>query len=70
MNIKVAVRLRPFNKRELKNNSELCVKMTDKTTQMMNDKKKVAKTFTFDYCFWSHDEFVKEKNGYLRPNSN
>lgn len=31
MNIKVAVRLRPFNKRELDMNSELCIKMKDKT---------------------------------------
>ena len=32
MNIKVAVRLRPFNKRELKLKSDLCIKMKDKTT--------------------------------------
>lgn len=35
----------------------------------MKNKKKVAKTFSFDHCLWSHDEFEKEKNGYLRPNS-
>ncbi len=28
MNIKVAIRVRPFNKREEKMKSELCVKMT------------------------------------------
>lgn len=69
MNIKVAVRLRPFNQRELKMNSDLCVKMKDKTTQLIKENNKVAKAFVFDHCFWSHDEFEKEKNGYLRPNS-
>ena len=69
MNIKVAVRLRPFNKREQKLKSQLCVQMKDKTVSMLKENKKVAKSFVYDYCLWSHDEFEMEKNGYLKPDS-
>lgn len=37
MNIKVAIRVRPFNKRELELKSDLCVRMEDKTTYLKDE---------------------------------
>lgn len=66
MSVKVAVRVRPFNTREKQLNSKLCVDMQDNTT-IVDDEDGKPRTFTFDYSFWSHDEFIEEPNGYLRP---
>ena len=55
MNIKVAIRVRPFNKRELKLKSDLCVKMTKNQTIVHDEKGEEIKNFTYDHCFWSHD---------------
>lgn len=69
MSVKVAVRVRPFNERELKGNSKCCVKMQGPTTQLIDPATGKDKTFTFDYSFWSHDGFeevdgiLKKKNG-------
>lgn len=56
MSVQVAVRVRPFNQREIDLNSKLVVDMKEATTilQSLEDPKK-DKSFAFDYSFWSHD---------------
>ncbi|CAD5115509.1 DgyrCDS4476 [Dimorphilus gyrociliatus] len=69
-NIKVAVRVRPFNKRELKKGAKLIVKMRNNQTILVDpsDNHK-PKTFTYDYSFWSHDGSVTGEDGYLTKDS-
>jgi hypothetical protein len=62
MSVKVAVRVRPFNPREIELNSELCVEMEGNTTILLEPNGK-ARPFSFDYSFWSHDEFELDENG-------
>ncbi|XP_056018125.1 kinesin-like protein unc-104 isoform X3 [Ostrea edulis] len=56
--VKVAVRVRPFNSREMNLKSELIINMKDKTTVITNPKagpKDVKnRSFNFDYSYWSH----------------
>ncbi|XP_068611951.1 kinesin-like protein KIF1C [Brachionichthys hirsutus] len=55
--VKVAVRVRPFNSRETGRNAAKCViQMQGNTTCISNPKqsKDGAKSFTFDYSYWSH----------------
>ncbi|KAJ8321092.1 hypothetical protein KUTeg_002679 [Tegillarca granosa] len=56
--VKVAVRVRPFNNREIAHNSELIISMDNKTTAIKNPKagpkEQQHKNFTFDYSYWSH----------------
>lgn len=65
MSVKVAVRVRPFNPREKQLKSKLCVDMKDNST-IVEDEDGKPRVFTFDYSFWSHDEFIEEENGYMR----
>jgi len=53
----VAVRVRPFNRRETELKSKLIVDMKDKTTIITNPETGEKKDFTFDFSFWSHDGF-------------
>ncbi|KAH9425004.1 hypothetical protein DERP_009229 [Dermatophagoides pteronyssinus] len=54
--VKVAVRVRPFNKREIGYGCKNIISMTDKTTTIINPKiENQSKTFTFDYSYWSHE---------------
>lgn len=62
--VKVAVRVRPFNGREKERNSTLCVRMTDKSTTLVNPENQQEKTFTFDYSYWSHDGERARDDGY------
>ncbi|XP_078662503.1 kinesin-like protein KIF28 isoform X2 [Branchiostoma floridae x Branchiostoma belcheri] len=66
--VKVAVRVRPFNKRERERNATLIVEMKGPTT-VLNDPsgENEPKRFTFDYSYWSHDSFKEEASGYLAP---
>ncbi|KAM6924747.1 kinesin-like protein KIF1B isoform 8-T8 [Xenentodon cancila] len=54
--VKVAVRVRPFNSRELSKDSKCIIQMQGNTTTILNPKapKEPAKTFSFDYSYWSH----------------
>ncbi|XP_030589094.1 kinesin-like protein KIF1B isoform X4 [Archocentrus centrarchus] len=54
--VKVAVRVRPFNSRELSKESKCIIQMQGNTTTILNPKapKEPAKTFSFDYSYWSH----------------
>lgn len=69
MSVKVAVRVRPFNQRESDRNSKCCIEMNGATTvihDLMGDGEG-EKQFTFDYSFWSHDEFDVGPNGVFTP---
>ncbi|XP_026188422.1 kinesin-like protein KIF1B isoform X5 [Mastacembelus armatus] len=54
--VKVAVRVRPFNSREMSKESKCIIQMQGNTTTITNPKapKEPAKTFSFDYSYWSH----------------
>ncbi|XP_020560217.1 kinesin-like protein KIF1B isoform X5 [Oryzias latipes] len=54
--VKVAVRVRPFNSREIGKESKCIIQMQGNTTTILNPKapKEPAKTFSFDYSYWSH----------------
>ncbi|XP_050723713.1 kinesin-like protein unc-104 isoform X8 [Eriocheir sinensis] len=58
--VKVAVRVRPFNNREIVRESKCIIEMGGKTTIITNPKappgsKDGSKSFNFDYSYWSHD---------------
>ncbi|XP_057339285.1 kinesin-like protein Klp98A isoform X1 [Microplitis mediator] len=62
--VKVAVRVRPFNRRELAMNAKLIVQMDGKRTRIYNNKspgscrdneKERYKDFTFDHSYWSYE---------------
>ncbi|XP_074659378.1 kinesin-like protein KIF28 isoform X2 [Tubulanus polymorphus] len=67
-NVKVAVRVRPFNQRENARNAKLIISMSGSTTEISDPANKGnKKKFAFDYSYWSHDGFTEEANGYLKP---
>jgi hypothetical protein len=66
MSVKVGVRVRPFNQREQSLNCKLCVDMVGKMTRLYDaDAPEKHRDFTFDYSFWSHDEFIVDESGYF-----
>uniref|UniRef100_A0A8C5A5Z2 plus-end-directed kinesin ATPase n=1 Tax=Gadus morhua TaxID=8049 RepID=A0A8C5A5Z2_GADMO len=53
--VKVAVRVRPFNSREMGKDSKCIIQMNGNTTTILNPKQpKENKSFNFDYSYWSH----------------
>uniref|UniRef100_A0A4W3I2C2 plus-end-directed kinesin ATPase n=1 Tax=Callorhinchus milii TaxID=7868 RepID=A0A4W3I2C2_CALMI len=54
--VKVAVRVRPFNSREISRDSKCIIQMSGNTTTIVNPKqpKEALKSFNFDYSYWSH----------------
>ncbi|XP_073732300.1 kinesin-like protein KIF1A isoform X4 [Misgurnus anguillicaudatus] len=53
--VKVAVRVRPFNSREIGKESKCIIQMSGNTTTIVNPKQpKENKSFNFDYSYWSH----------------
>lgn len=68
MSVKVGVRVRPFNQRENSLNCKLCIDMVGNLTRLYDpdhpDEK--HRDFTFDYSFWSHDQFTVDENGYFK----
>ncbi|XP_075777289.1 kinesin-like protein KIF13A isoform X6 [Pelodiscus sinensis] len=62
--VKVAVRVRPMNRRELDLNTKCIVEMQGNQTVLHpppsntkhGENRKPPKVFAFDYCFWSMDE--------------
>ncbi|XP_056598614.1 kinesin-like protein KIF1A isoform X6 [Triplophysa dalaica] len=53
--VKVAVRVRPFNSREIGKESKCIIQMSGNTTTILNPKQpKDNKSFNFDYSYWSH----------------
>ena len=66
MSVKVGVRVRPYNQREKDLNCRLCVDMMGPTTRLFDaDDPEKFRDFTFDYSFWSHDEFEPDERGYF-----
>ncbi|XP_078085577.1 kinesin-like protein KIF13B isoform X3 [Mustelus asterias] len=68
-NVKVAVRIRPFNRREIDLNTK-CVVDVEGNQTILNpananlgkgDARSQPKVFAYDHCFWSMDESIKEK---------
>lgn len=63
--VKVAVRVRPFNQREIGMQAKLIIDMKGKKTRIVNSKvadgkdgdlgRERYKDFTFDYSYWSYD---------------
>ncbi|XP_052820587.1 kinesin-like protein unc-104 isoform X2 [Mya arenaria] len=61
--VKVVVRVRPFNSREIAANSKCIIEMNGKSTTIENpktcgpkDKHEQFKNFSFDYSYWSHTD--------------
>ncbi|KAM9765007.1 kinesin-like protein KIF13B isoform 2-T2 [Menidia menidia] len=67
-NVKVAVRVRPMNRREKELNTKCVVEMAKNQTILhpaggnlgKGDSRSQSKVFAYDYCFWSMDETDKE----------
>lgn len=75
-NMKVAVRVRAFNPRELSLVNRQCIiEMSGNQTVLLpppasadgKASRLVAKTYAYDYSYWSFDGYVTEPNGYLAP---
>ena len=76
MSIQVAVRVRPFNERELKLGARVCVQMDQTGKTVITDpsgggaaNKGGVREFTFDYSFWSFDGFEDDAEGVSVPDS-
>ena len=54
-NVKVAVRVRPFNAREKERSATCIIQMNGKTTTITSPETGEAKSFTFDFSYWSHE---------------
>ena len=67
--MQVAVRTRPFNKREKARNAKVIIAMNGPTTVITDPGSGEEKKFTFDYSYWSFDGYKEEKNGYCSPDS-
>lgn len=73
--VKVAVRVRPFNERE--QGSKCCIRMVSLfypnflqdgiTTAIFDPNTGEDRPFTYDYSFWSHDDFRIDENGIMKP---
>ncbi|KAK7869443.1 hypothetical protein R5R35_008169 [Gryllus longicercus] len=58
--VKVAVRVRPFNNREISRDCKCIIEMGGNTTYIVNPKlppgsKDATKSFNYDYSYWSHN---------------
>jgi len=63
--VKVAVRVRPFNKREIARNAKMIVEMSGASTKISNpEDSNESKTFAFDYSYWSFDGSKDRGDGY------
>ena len=62
--VKVAVRVRPFNRRETEANSKCIIRMKGPVTTIINPDDGVESDFAFDYSYWSHDGFDTDDTGY------
>lgn len=63
--VKVAVRVRPFNQREIDRGAKLIINMDGQLTQIQNPAtpEQPPKDFAFDYSYWSHDQFFIDEDG-------
>lgn len=58
--VKVAVRVRPFNKREVDLGCTCNVEMLGKMTAITDPSTGQKKKFYFDHSYWSHDGFTTD----------
>ncbi|XP_051578465.1 kinesin-like protein KIF28P [Myxocyprinus asiaticus] len=66
--VKVAVRVRPFNKRERDAGSRCVISMTSNNISIQDPhNQQNSRTFTFDYAYWSHSGFTRNKDGLFVP---
>ncbi|KAL6477242.1 hypothetical protein MHYP_G00130770 [Metynnis hypsauchen] len=66
--VKVAVRVRPFNKREKDAGSRCIVSMSNNIITIQDPRNQQnRRTFTFDHAFWSHSGFVRNSPGLFVP---
>ncbi|XP_046575245.1 kinesin-like protein KIF28P [Haliotis rubra] len=70
-NVRVAVRVRPFNSRETARKASVIIKMTGTQTEITDPEntKEKPKKFAFDFSYWSHDGYSERDDGYLEPSS-
>lgn len=69
-NVKVAVRVRPFNRRERERNAKCIIDMNGKTTIIEDPSSSdEPKKFAFDFSYWSHDGCKEDSNGYFGPDT-
>eukprot|EP00055_Hartaetosiga_balthica_P015589 m.92959 g.92959 ORF g.92959 m.92959 type:complete len:1184 (+) comp8904_c2_seq2:131-3682(+) len=69
--VRVGVRVRPFNARELQSGNHSIVLMDGGDTVMVSDPThaKPSKTFTFDHAYWSSDGFSTNDHGMHIPDT-
>jgi hypothetical protein len=67
--VKVAVRVRPFNSREIERNAKVIIEMTGSSTTIRDpeDPSAEPKLFSFDFSYWSHDCFDTNAEGVMVP---
>ncbi|XDV42884.1 hypothetical protein PO909_011472 [Leuciscus waleckii] len=66
--VKVAVRVRPFNKRERDAGSRCVISMSSNNISIQDPRNpQNSRTFTFDYTYWSHSGFSRNKDGLFVP---
>eukprot|EP00041_Stephanoeca_diplocostata_P034784 m.1203739 g.1203739 ORF g.1203739 m.1203739 type:complete len:1155 (-) comp24579_c0_seq15:3325-6789(-) len=66
-NVKVAVRVRPFNSREKERNPELVLQMNGPVTTIRDPTGQHSdKSFTFDHSYWSHSGFEELEDKSLK----
>jgi len=53
-NVKVAVRVRPYNSREKERDARCIIEMAGGTTSITNPDTGEVKSFSFDYSYWRY----------------
>ncbi|XP_031170087.1 kinesin-like protein KIF28P isoform X1 [Sander lucioperca] len=66
--VKVAVRVRPFNKRERDAGSRSIVSMVSSSITIQDPREPQSRrSFCFDYAYWSHSGFARDRGGLYVP---
>uniref|UniRef100_A0A8C7N8X0 Si:rp71-84d9.1 n=1 Tax=Oncorhynchus kisutch TaxID=8019 RepID=A0A8C7N8X0_ONCKI len=66
--VKVAVRVRPFNKRERDAGGRCIISMASSTITIQDPRNSQSpRSFCFDYAYWSHSGFTRDCSGLYIP---
>ncbi|XP_028258078.1 kinesin-like protein KIF28P [Parambassis ranga] len=66
--VKVAVRVRPFNKRERDAGSRCVVSMVSSSITIQDPRDpQIRRSFCFDYAYWSHSGFTRDHSSLYVP---
>ncbi|XP_055720373.1 kinesin-like protein KIF28P [Salvelinus fontinalis] len=66
--VKVAVRVRPFNKRERDAGGRCIISMASSTITIQDPRNSQSpRSFCFDYAYWSHSGFTRDCSGLYVP---